>query len=64
VLPDRLVGVGVTAAFAVIVAAEYAAIEAAEFPQRFAAGLNLLPRQVAAAARAAVADRPSELWGP
>src|SRR5262249_32623526 len=53
VLPDRLVAVGLAAALDVVVAAENAALEGAEFLQLLGAGIDLIARQVALAAGAA-----------
>src|SRR6202451_4012137 len=50
VLPDRLVAVGIAAALDVVMAAEDAALEGAEFFQLFGAGIDFLARQVAGAA--------------
>ena len=53
VLPDRLIAVGIAAALDVVVAAENAALERAELFQFLGAGIDLLARQIAAAAGAA-----------
>src|SRR6266568_2275730 len=53
VLPDRLVGVHIALAGNVVVAAEDAVLELAEFLQLLHAGLDLPRKQIAAAARAA-----------
>src|SRR5580658_10179885 len=53
VLPDRLVAIGVAAALDIVIAAEDAAFERAELLQLLGAGIDLLARQVAAAAGAA-----------